>query len=70
MGSIKKQLETCKNLLKSELSNPFQCYLSLSAVCVYLFIYTISISITCVSLEESNPIAFNQQIWLLQVNNF
>ena len=38
-------------------------------VCV-LFIYTISISIVCVLQEEPNLIASNQQIWLLQANNF
>ena len=34
-------------------SNPFQCYLSLNVWCAcILFIYTISISIICVSQEE------------------
>ena len=38
------------------LTNPFQCYLSLSVWCVYvLLIYIIAISITCVSQEEPNP---------------
>ena len=52
------------------LTNPFQCYLSLSVwfvcvcVCVcVLFIYTISISVNCVSLEELSLIASNQQIY-------
>ena len=47
------------------LTNPFQCYLSLSVWCVclcVLFIYTISISIICVSQEEPSLIASNQQI--------
>ena len=59
------------------LTNPFQCYLSLSVwcVCVYwgvhvcacvcvcvLFIYTIFISIICVSEEEPSLKASNQQI--------
>ena len=38
-------------------------------VCV-LFIYTISISIICVSQEEPSLIASNQKIYDLQVNNF
>ena len=41
----------------------------LVCVCV-LFIYTISISIICASQEELSLIPPNQQIWLLQVNNF
>ena len=47
------------------LTNPFQCYLSECLVCVrlcVLFIYTISISIICVSQEEPSLIACNQQI--------
>ena len=47
------------------LINPFQCYLSLSVWCVcvcVLFIYTIFISIVCVSQEEPSLIASNQQI--------
>ena len=38
-------------------------------VCV-LFIYTTSVSIICVLQEEPSLVASNQQIWLLQVNNF
>ena len=46
------------------LTNPFQCYLSLSVWCVcVLFIYTVSISIICVSQEEPNLIASNQQMY-------
>ena len=46
------------------LTNPFQCYLSLSVWCVrVLFIYTISISIICVSKDEPSLIASNQQIY-------
>ena len=45
------------------LTNPFQCYLSLSNWCVcILFIYTISITITCASQEEPSLISSNQQI--------
>ena len=46
------------------LTNPFQCYFSLSAwwVCI-LFIYTISVSIICVSQGEPSFIASNQQIY-------
>ena len=57
-------------LLKREVSliliqtNPFQCYLSVSVWCMcVLFIYTISISIICASLEEPSLIASNQQIY-------
>ena len=46
------------------LTNPFQCYLSLSVWCVrVLFIYTISISIICVSKDELSLAASNQQIY-------
>ena len=46
------------------LTNPFQCYLSLSVWCVrVLFIYTISISIICVSKDEPSLIASNQLIY-------
>ena len=46
------------------LTNPFQCYLSLSVWCVcVLFIYTISIRIICVSQEEPSLIVSNQQIY-------
>ena len=45
------------------LTNPFQCYLSLSVVCVFLFIYIISIGIICVSQEEPSLIASNQQMY-------
>ena len=56
------------------LTNPFQCYLSLSIWCVcmcVLVICTISISIICVSQEKHSLIASNQQIydWILQVKN-
>ena len=57
------------------LTNPFQCYLSVSVQCVrvfarvcvcVLFVYTISIgisvSIICVSQEDVSLIASNQQI--------
>ena len=51
------------------LTNPFQCYLSLSICCVcvcvcvcVLCIYTISVSIICVSHKEPSLIASNQQI--------
>ena len=47
------------------LTNPFQCYLSVSGwcvcVCVFL-IYTISISILCVSWEEPSLNESDQQI--------
>ena len=51
---------------------PFQCYLSLSVVCVCVFIHIISIGVLCVSREELSLIESNQQIymWLLQANNF
>ena len=48
------------------LTNLFQCYLSLSVcyLCMWmLFIYTISISIICVSQEEHSLIASNLQIY-------
>ena len=46
------------------LTNSFQCYLSLSVWCVrVLFIYTISISIICVSKDELSLAASNQQIY-------
>ena len=49
------------------LTNPFQCYLSLSVWCVclcfFLFIYTISIGIICVSQKEPSLIASNQQMY-------
>ena len=45
------------------LTNPFQCYLSLSVWCVYMFIYNISISIICVSKDKPSLIASNQQIY-------
>ena len=46
------------------LTNPFQCYISLSVWCVrVLFIYTISISIICVSQEKPSLIVSNQQIY-------
>ena len=41
----------------------------LVCVCV-LFVYTISITIICVSQEGPSLIASNQQIYDLQVNNF
>ena len=48
------------------LSKPFQCYLSLSAWCVFvwcvLFVYTISVSILCVSRQGRSLIESNQQI--------
>ena len=45
------------------LTNPFQCYLSLSVWCVsVLFIYTIPVSIICFSQEEPSLIASNPQI--------
>ena len=47
------------------LTSPFQSYLSLSVCCVcVLFIYTISVSIICVSQKEPSLTASNQQIWL------
>ena len=46
------------------LTNPFQCYLSLRVWCVcVLLIYTISVSIICVSQEEPSPIASDQQMY-------
>ena len=43
------------------LTNPFQCYLSLSVWCVrVLFIYTISISIICVLKDKLSLAASNQ----------
>ena len=53
------------------LTNPFKYYLSVSVWRVYvcmgvfvcLFIYTISISIFCVSQEEPILVASNQQIY-------
>ena len=49
-----------------KLTNPFQCYLSLSVWCMcvcILIIYTISISTIYVSQEEPSLIASNQQIY-------
>ena len=43
-------------------------FLSVFGVCV-LFVYTISITIICVSQEGPSLIASNQQIYDLQVNN-
>ena len=55
------------------LTNPVQCYLSLSVwyvcVCVcVLFVYTIYICIICVSKDEHSFIASNRRICLLQLN--
>ena len=68
------------------ITDPFQCYLSLSVWCICvcvgvcvcvcmcvcaLFIYIISVTIICVSQEENSLIASYQQIYhFLQANNF
>ena len=45
-------------------------FLSVFGVCVcFLLVYTISITIICVSQEGPSLIASNQQIYDLQVNN-
>ena len=68
-GKITGYLEK-RGYLISILASPFQCYLCLSVWCVCVwFIYTISISIICVSQKEPSFKASNQQIWLQQVNN-
>ena len=51
-------------MFKLTLSSVFFQYLSVCLVCVcVLFIYTISISIICVSQEKPSLIASNQQIY-------
>ena len=46
------------------LTNPFQCYVSLSVWYVrVLFVYTISNSIICVALEEHSLIESNQHMY-------
>ena len=53
-GLVKQEVVLKKGVsLIFMLASPLQCYLSLNVRCVYvLFIYTISISITCVSQEN------------------
>ena len=59
----KQKFRSVHTTIQNPPPHSFQCYLSLSVWCVcVLFIYTIFISIICVSQEEPSLTSSNQQI--------